>query len=411
MIDSDSIQVRLERLVYGGDAMGRLPDGRVVFVPFGLPNELVTVKPTQIKNRYIKGQLLTILEPSSDRIAPRCRHFSVCGGCHYQHLAYQKQFDLKRDLLRDQLVRIGGLVNPLVLAGEIPENSWNYRNTIQFHTGPTNKPGYRTAYGNAVVEIEECHLPAAVISEIWPTLDLGPVPGLERIELRAGSDESVMLVLESSTLDLPDLVIEQPLSVVINNPTGSIIVAGDDYLDFTVLGRNFQVSAASFFQVNTSMAEKLVSEIQNNLEIKGGDVVLDLYCGVGLFSAFLAPKCKELIGIEVSPSACSDFAVNLDEFDHVSLYESTAEKALPALKTKPNVVLVDPPRAGLDPGVTDKLVEMKPSEIAYVSCDQATLARDLARLVRGGYSVLSTTMFDLFPQTASIESITYLKLR
>ena len=218
-----------------------------------------------------------------------------------------------------------------------------------------------------------------------------------------------MMIFESSTLDLPTMTIEQPVSAVNLSPAGRIIIAGDDYLNYQIHDRVFHVSAGSFFQVNTHMAEKMVDEIRQNLEIRSSDVVLDLYCGVGLFSAFLAPKCRELIGVEISSSACSDFVINMDVYDHVSLYESTAEKALPALKVKPDVVLVDPPRAGLNAEVIDYLVKMKPREIAYVSCDPATLARDLSRLVRGGYQVNTTKLFDLFPQTSSIESITYLR--
>jgi len=376
-----------------------------------LPGELVSVEAAEVKNRYIKGVVVEILEASPARIQPKCPHFGVCGGCHYQHLAYEKQVALKAELLRDQLTRIGGFENPEIYTGNVPEQPWNYRNAIQFHLGKHNKPGFMTAHTSSVIEITECHLPETPLNDFWPVLDVEPFPGLERIELRAGSDESVMMIFESSTLDLPSMTIEQPVSAVNLSPAGSIIIAGDDFLNYEIHDRVFHVSAGSFFQVNTHMAEKMVDEINQNLEIRSSDIVLDLYCGVGLFSAFLAPKCRELIGIEVSPSACSDFVLNMDEYDHVSLYESPAEKVLPALKIKPDVVLVDPPRAGLSPVVVDYLVQMKPREIAYVSCDPSTLARDLSRLVRGGYLVNLTKLFDLFPQTSSIESITYLSLK
>lgn len=404
-------QVRLDRFVYGGDLMGRLPDGRVIFVPFGMPGELVLVEAVEVKNRYIKGRLVEILEASPERIQPKCPHFGECGGCHYQHVAYEKQVALKAELLRDQLTRIGGFENAVIYSGIVSEQPWNYRNAIQFHLGIHNKPGFMTPQSNSVVEITECHLPETSLNDFWPVLDVEPFPGLERIELRAGSDESVMMIFESSTLDLPTITIEQPVSAVSLSPAGSIIIAGDDFLNYVIHDRVFHVSAGSFFQVNTQMAEKMVDEINQYLDIRSSDIVLDLYCGVGLFSAFLAPKCRELIGIEVSPRACSDFVINMDEYDHVSLYQSPAEKVLPALTIKPDVVVVDPPRAGLTPIVVDYLIRMKPREIAYVSCDPATLARDLSRLVRGGYLVNSTKLFDLFPQTSSIESITYLSLK
>jgi 23S rRNA (uracil1939-C5)-methyltransferase len=173
-----------------------------------------------------------------------------------------------------------------------------------------------------------------------------------------------------------------------------------------VLGRDFQVSAASFFQVNAVMAAKMVEHVLANLPIPPS-TILDVYCGVGLFSAFLAPKCKRLIGIESSEPACEDFAVNLEEFDNVELYEDVAENVLPALDVQPEIILVDPPRAGLQAEALDAIVKMKPGTVIYVSCDPSTLARDAARLLKGGYHLSSVTPFDLFPQTYHIESISW----
>jgi 23S rRNA (uracil1939-C5)-methyltransferase len=172
-----------------------------------------------------------------------------------------------------------------------------------------------------------------------------------------------------------------------------------------VLGRDFKVSAASFFQVNTVMAGKMVEYLLAHLPISPTTTLLDVYCGVGLFSAFLASKCERLIGIEYSESSCEDFAVNLDEFDNVELYEGLAEDVIPHLEAKPDVVLVDPPRAGLDKAVVDGILKLSPKVIAYVSCDPSTLARDAARLINGGYHLKDVAPFDLFPQTYHIESI------
>jgi len=175
-----------------------------------------------------------------------------------------------------------------------------------------------------------------------------------------------------------------------------------------VLDRDFKVSAASFFQVNTVMAEKMVQHLITQLPITEASTLLDVYCGVGLFSAFFAPKCKTVIGIESSESSCEDFAVNLDEFDNVELYEGLAEEVLPALVGRianPPYVLLDPPRAGLDKQVIDGIFNLNPQMIAYVSCDPSTLARDAARLINAGYKLKEVTPFDLFPQTFHIESI------
>jgi 23S rRNA (uracil1939-C5)-methyltransferase len=187
-----------------------------------------------------------------------------------------------------------------------------------------------------------------------------------------------------------------------------VVVAGHDHIVISVLGRDFRISAASFFQVNTAMAEKMVNHLLASLPITQSTTLVDVYCGAGLFSAFFAPKCERVIGIESSPSACEDFAFNLDEFDNVELYEGLTEKILPALVGRidnPTYVLVDPPRAGLEKRVIDGFVQLKPQMIAYVSCDPSTLARDAARLFNGGYHLKNVTPFDLFPQTFHIESI------
>jgi 23S rRNA (uracil1939-C5)-methyltransferase len=185
----------------------------------------------------------------------------------------------------------------------------------------------------------------------------------------------------------------------------TVTIAGNDHIFISVLERDFRVSATSFFQVNTAMTEKMVHHLNDNLPMTRSGIVVDIYCGVGLFSAFLAPKCERLIGIESSPSACEDFSFNLDEFDNVELYEGLAEDVIPHLDVQANIVLVDPPRAGLDQRVVDGILKLSPRLLAYVSCDPSTLARDTARLIRGGYRLKDITPFDLFPQTFHIESI------
>ena len=185
----------------------------------------------------------------------------------------------------------------------------------------------------------------------------------------------------------------------------AVVMAGDDHINISVKDRRFRVSAASFFQVNTAMAEKMVEHLLEHLPVSSGTILLDVYCGVGLFSAFFAGRVSRLIGVEASPSACADFAANLDEFDNVELYQAPAEMVLPALEVNPDIVILDPPRAGLDKRALQALLALGPAQIAYVSCDPTTLARDAARLIGGGYQLKRVTPFDLFPQTYSIESI------
>ena len=420
-LQSETFDIQLEKLTYGGDAMGRLPDNRAVFVPFGLPWERVRIRLTEEKKNFARGEIIEILEPSPDRITPKCRHFFMppnpplpageelgvraCGGCHYQNLPYEKQLQTKTEILIDQLKRIGKIENPSVKPMVACPNPWNYRNHAQFSLDQDGKIGFQMSNSNRVIPITECYLPEPTINDLWTHLEFEPDISVERVSLRAGADDDLMLVLESESPETPELEIEAGISVAHVYEENTVVIAGSDHIIMRVLDRDFKVSAASFFQVNTVMAEKMVKYLLTCLPVSPSTVLLDIYCGVGLFSAFLAPKCGRVIGIESSESACEDFTVNLDEFDNVELYEGEAEDVIPHLEAKPDIVVVDPPRAGLDKAVVDGILKLKPSLIAYVSCDPSTLARDAARLINGGYKLKEVTPFDLFPQTYHIESI------
>ena len=399
-------ELTLTTLTYGGDAMGRLEGGRAVFVPFGLPGERVRVRLTEEKRGFARGEIVEILQASPERISPRCKHFGQCGGCHYQHIQYETQLKIKADILRDQLQRIGKIENPLVHPTVASPNAWNYRNRIQFHLDGDGKLGFQVPLSNKVIPISECHLPETTINLLWPEIEFESNSGIERVSVRSSTDNELMLVLESNSPETPELAIEADISVVHIFEDDAVVIAGNDHIKIKVLDRKFQVSPASFFQVNTSMAEKMVTHLLDRLSI-AQSIILDVYCGVGLFSAFLAPKCRRLIGIESSSSACDDLTINLDEFDNVELYEDLAENVLPALKVEPDIILVDPPRTGVDKVALDAIVKMNSKTIAYVSCDPSTLARDARRLMDSGYKLLDVTPFDLFPQTYHIESISF----
>jgi len=400
-------EIILTTVTYGGDAMGRLEDGRAVFVPFGLPGERVRVRLTEEKRNFARGEIVELLEASPHRILPRCKHFGVCGGCHYQHLPYEEQLEAKTEILRDQLLRIGKLENPPVQKMVASASPWNYRNHVQFHLTEEGKLGYVKAQDPAVFAITECHLPEGSINSLWPQLEFEPGTNIERVSVRAGKEDDLMLALESDSPESPELEIEAGISVAHVFEEHTVVIAGNDHVNISVLERDFRVSAASFFQVNTAMAGKMVNHLMANLPVKQSDMLLDVYCGAGLFSAFFAPTCERVIGIEASPSACEDFSFNLDEFDNVELYEGLAEDAIPHLEAKPDIVLVDPPRAGLEKRVVDGILKLNPRLIAYVSCDPSTLARDAARLLNGGYHLKDVTPFDLFPQTYHVESISF----
>jgi len=413
MTDSLIYEITLEKLTYGGEAMGRLPDGRAVFVPFGLPGETVRIQLTQQKQNFARGELLEVLKASPDRIDPKCKHFTQCGGCHYQNLSYENQLKAKTEILRDQLQRIGKIGNPPVQPIVASPIEWNYRNNMQFHLTEEGKPGFINAKGNSVFPIEECHLPEASINTFWPELQFESRMNLERVSVRSGQDDELMLVLESNTEETPEVEIEADVSVVHVFEDHSVVIAGQDHFFVNILGKDFRVSADSFFQVNTKMAEKMVAHLIPRLPVSRSVTLLDVYCGAGLFSKFFAPHYSRVIGIESSSSSCEDFGYNLDEFDNVELYEGIAERILPAITeqlTQPTHMIVDPPRAGIEKHALDAILAIKPQVIAYVSCDPSTLARDAAKLINGGYSLVEVTPFDLFPQTYHIESISFFEL-
>ncbi len=409
---SQALILRTQALAYGGAAIGRLPDGRAVFTPFCLAGETVRVQVVEEKRGYARAELLEVLESSPQRVAPRCGHFMECGGCHYQQIAYSEQLAAKAAILADQLERIGGITSPLPEPTLPSMAPYNYRNHVQFHLDPHGKLGYRRSNSDQTLAIRECHLPEEGLNTLWPQLDFEAMPEIERVGLRSGAGDDWQIILESAASQPPEFTVEGlPLSAVHLSPGGTVVLAGSEAVTMQIKGRFFQVSAASFFQTNTAMAESMVQHILDTLPKYAAftphTTLLDCYCGVGLFSAFLAPHVGRLIGIESAPSACEDFSANLDEFDHVELYQSSADIALPNLPVRPEIVLVDPPRAGLERQALDGLLALAPQVLVYISCDPATLGRDARRLVAGGYRLRQITPVDLFPQTYHIESISF----
>ena len=405
---SVTYEIELTGHSFGGDAIGRLPDGKTAFVPFGIQGEKLLIEITEDKKNYSRGRIKEIITPSEKRIQPRCPHYMECGGCHYQHLAYTDQLDLKQRIVIEQLRRVGKIENPPVQRIVPSSAEWSYRNTVQFHLSLNGKPGYQRAGAYGLIEIKECHLPLPQINSLWPQLELDPEAGIQRVSIRCGSDDELLVGLESSQPQPPDFEVDFPLSVVWLGKEDMLLLSGDDFSLMQVRGRPFRVSAASFFQVNLPQAEAMVEHVLACLKVSKKDLLLDAYCGAGLFSAFLAPQVKELVGIELAESSCNDFAANLDEFDNVSLYVGAVEEVLPSLKLKPQAVVLDPPRAGLEDAALTALIEANPRQIVYVSCDPSTLARDLRKLMDAGYALESVTPFDLFPQTYHVETITYL---
>lgn len=415
MIEDSLVELDIITLVYGGDALGRLADGRAVFMAGGLPGERVRARLTEQKARFARAELVEVLIPSPERVTPRCTHAVECGGCHYMHIAYPAQLRFKTEILRDQLSRIAGISDPPVAPMIASPQEWGYRNTVQFHLNADGRLGFQEPGTHTVAPVTDCALCVPAIAEAWPLLDFTDetgrtAAGLQRVQLRAGAEDDLLLVLESNDPTPPPFSIETPMNVVFIGPGGfaenaPLVLAGDDYLVMRAGGRDFRVSAGSFFQINTPQAEQMLAYLLETLPLSPYELALEVYAGVGMFSAFLAPRMGRLVAVEAAPSAVDDFAVNLDEFDHVELYAGFAEDVLPGLDFTPNLVLVDPPRAGLALPALDALIRMGAPTLAYISCDPATLARDVKRLLAAGYHLQSVQPFDMFPQTYHIECV------
>jgi len=236
---------------------------------------------------------------------------------------------------------------------------------------------------------------------------------LERVHVRSGADGEVLIALEGARPKPPTQVtLETDASMVYLGPEPEqvYVLSGRSYLVQEVKGRLFRVSAGAFFQTNLAVASLIIDHILENIPLYPNDVLLELYAGVGLFTAFLAPRVKRVIAVEASPAACQDFEVNLDDFNNVELYEATVEQVLPYLRERGehiDVALLDPPRTGLSREALEGLVALQPRHIVYVSCHPATLARDAHQLHKSGYRLLRITPFDMFPQTYHIETVSF----
>lgn len=400
-----TFDITLTGMAYGGDAFGRDANGRMIFVPFAIPGERIQTEIVETHKRWARARLVKVLKASPERVAPRCRHFTDCGGCHYQHMPYPIQLKSKAEIVHSQLERLGGFEDPPVETIIASQSPWNTRNHLKFSLTPDGRLGFNAPGSNRVVPIDECHLPEPNLASLWPRLDLETIQGLKRITLRTGIEGERMLILHGD--DDPDVNVttDLPASVVWLSPRGMTVLAGEGFLTIDVLDRAFKVSANSFFQVHTALAGEVVQHVLEALRFQPGETILDLYAGVGLFSAFLAQKGVRVVAVEESPVACADFENNLAEFDHVELYEAPVEVALPAIHTHPSAVIVDPPRVGLSLEAIKQLINLSSPLLVYVSCDPATLARDGQRLVKAGYQLERCTPIDMFPQTYHIETL------
>ena len=394
-------QIDIEKLVYGGQGLGRW-NGRVVLAPFVLPGEKVTVEADKESPDLIAAHPVSLDAAADWRVPPPCPYFAQCGGCHYQHIPYQRQLEFKRGILLETLARIGKIEWPgqvEIIAGE----PWGYRNRAQLRL---RKQGARFAIGyfefgsHRLRPIDACAICSPAINRAVAALGrMGPerrFPAfLRELELFTNEDQVQLNVLETA---------RPPARGFFDWCAGEIEgFRHANFLDYPVGNDLFQVTSRSFFQVNRFLAAPLA---ELAVGAQGGRTAVDLYAGVGLFSLPLARRFSRVVGIDTSSSACRDLEHNAHRAGlSVEVQHSSAERFLESFTGPIDFLLADPPRAGLGRVVTASLARLRPRRTTVVSCDPATLARDLRALVAAGFQILSLKLVDLFPQTFHIESV------
>ncbi|MGQ9584801.1 MAG: class I SAM-dependent RNA methyltransferase [Anaerolineae bacterium] len=407
--------LEVTQIAHGGEGIGRV-QGKVVFVPYCIPGETVLVEVVEERKKWARARLVEVQRPSEDRISPPCPYYGHCGGCHFQHVRYERQLAFKEEVVRGQMARLGGMVDAPVGPTLSVGDPWRYRNHVQLAVDREGRLGFREARGRGVVPIEACLLMHPLLAETFDALELeGGEAGegheeptlIRRISLRAGVGTGERMVIFETYGDAPlELAVDIPLSCVLLRSDGvPVVLAGSDYFYEVVGGRRYRISASSFFQVNTAGAEVLTGLVREMLAPAPSHRLLDLYCGVGLFGLALAGDVAQVVGVEENPMAVRDARLNAAELPHVQILEGAAEEVVPTLSEPFDLAVVDPPRDGLAPEAISLLARQPVSRLAYVSCDPATLARDARKLRRAGYRLVQVQPVDLFPQTYHVETV------
>ncbi|HEX4310233.1 MAG TPA: 23S rRNA (uracil(1939)-C(5))-methyltransferase RlmD [Acidobacteriaceae bacterium] len=426
------MKLRIEKSVYGGSGLARA-DGKAIFVPFTLPGEEVEADVVSDKGGFATAELQSIVESSPTRAQPPCPYFGQCGGCHYQHAAYPAQAEIKLAILRESLERARIKDIPVIIP--ITAEPLGYRNRIRLHI--QENPFalcYKVRKSHANLPIATCPIAAPALQRAIEILNregasLGLAPFVTELELFTSPGESPLLLslwtnqpaaAAKPCFDKVSPQLRQILPEVHgiglfaterNRTTNRLLArSGEEFLTYPSTAHRYRVGLGSFFQVNRFLIDPLVRLVTDGEQ---GSIAWDLYAGVGLFSLPLAAQFAEVTAVESSPSAVRDLRENLRGTQHRIVAADTAAFLHQAVQHRypvPDLVVLDPPRAGLDKEVTAALGKIRPRKITYVSCDPSTLSRDLAALVESGYRLRNMHLLDLFPQTYHLESVTHLSL-
>ena len=435
-------------MIYGGDGLARLPAdahgrGKAAFLPFVLDGEEIEAAVTEEKPGYVRARAEAVVRASPHRVQPPCPYFGGCGGCQYQHATYEHQFEIKKDILRETLRRFA----KLELACQIevhPSPPWNYRNRsrLQLRVHPDFAAGYFKVGSHELMAVEQCPISSPLINRgiaaLWETGRAGKAAaGVREIEFFANADDTKLQIELSCASEARRAAVRawtEELRAALPEITGvvafraaqaggpptqeQLLSLGEPSLTYETLLASFRVSAGSFFQTNRYLTDELVKLVTDG---RRGDLALDLYAGVGLFSTALARDFHHIVAVESSQTSAGDLAYNLSSKAEViqassEQYLSRSGREGRAGKGKvlihnihtPDLAVVDPPRSGLGERVARMLANLGAPRLTYVSCDPATLARDLVPLLAGGYHVEQAHLVDLFPQTYHLESVLHL---
>lgn len=437
------IEAEVHGLGHAGEGVARYQNF-TLFIPGGLPGDRLRARVTEVKKNFGRAELLAVLAPAPGRVTPPCPVYAECGGCQLQHLDYAAELAAKREQVRNALERLGGLkgvpVHPTLGMAE----PWRYRNKAQFPVGVLGDQvvaGFFAPGSHRIVDIDDCLIQHPVANRILrevkelaaryrvPIYDERSHTGVLRHVLvrvaRHGGD--AMAVLVTATADLPhdheiagELMARIPelISVWQNiNPERTNVVLGEESVHLAgqeglvdrIGDLEFFISPRSFFQVNPAQTEVLYRKALEYAALHGGEVVIDAYSGIGTISLFLARQAGQVYGIEEVPEAVADARANAERngIANATFLAGAVEEVLPRLYAegvRPDVVVFDPPRKGCDPAVLEAAVAMAPRRMVYVSCNPATLARDLGMLAEKGYRTLEVQPVDMFPHTHHVES-------
>lgn len=428
----EKLQISIQRLGIHGEGIGEWK-GLTIFVDGALPGETVTASVVEVRKNFARATVDAFETLSPHRVAPPCPVFGRCGGCQLQHLDYSHQLETKRQRVVDAFERIGKLFDvPVSKCVPSPE-PFAYRNKIQLPVVVDSdlRLGLYAFNSHEIIEIDKCYIHCELgeeafhrirrvlktVPEIWPSLrhvlvKTGVATGQVLVILVTDGEGSPLLTSVASQIleALPQI---QGVVQNINTSPGNVILsskyrtlAGQPYIEDLICGLKFKVSPASFFQVNPRQAEKLYQQALTFAELQGNETVLDAYCGVGTLSLIFAQKAKKVIGIEVVPAAIEDAKENaqLNQIKNAAFVCAKAEDYIARLEGIDTAVL-NPPRKGCDPQFLEVLGKLQPKKLVYISCDPATLARDLAILKSKGYAIQAAVPFDMFPQTMHVECV------